>query len=496
MSFDPLRRLLRTLRVRLTLWNTTVVLVLLIVNLTAIHLGLEFTQLRMVDEFLNEELDSAVLALNRLGGPSPQLHGLYNQQAIGHPRRRLFVQLIDENDRVVWSSAQAPAEDLLPVQVMSLDGPATLGESRIVCRRVQLPDGRPMTLRVGCWLGRAQGDMQRFSKILLAVGVVLLLAAPLGGYLLAYRATRPLARIIHIAKRLHPAHLEERLPIRGTGDEVDHLSRTINELLNRIAAYLQQSRDFTANAAHELRSPLTALQSSLEIALNADRSTEEYKEVLAVLLEECGQMRVLVNQLLLLAEGDAGRLCLHAHALRLDQIVASSLEMFQVVAESAGVELIRRRLEPVTLHGDGTRLWQVVNNLLDNAIKFTPAPGRVAVDFSLDADRHECVLEVADTGAGIAPQDLPHVFERFYQGDKARQRETPSRGSGLGLSICQAVVTAHGGTIKVASTLGRGTTLTVRLPDCRRPEPTEKLFVPVPPCHDGAGQDTAAKDRE
>ncbi len=216
--------------------------------------------------------------------------------------------------------------------------------------------------------------------------------------------------------------------------------------------------------------PLTALQSSLEIALNADRTTEEYKEVLAVLLEECGQMRVLVNQLMLLAEQDAGQLRLHSQPLRLDQIIANSLEMFQAVAEAAEVELTPRRLEPATIHGDGNRLWQVVNNLIDNAIKFTPPRGRVSVDFWLDDDKHESILEVSDTGAGIHPHDLPHIFERFYQGDKARQRESPSGGLGLGLSICQAVVAGHGGTIDIASTLGCGTTFTIRLPDCTRPD--------------------------
>jgi two-component system heavy metal sensor histidine kinase CusS len=312
---------------------------------------------------------------------------------------------------------------------------------------------------------------------LLGIGLVLLLIAPLGGYLLAGRATRPVAQIIRVTNRLRPAQLEERLPIRGTGDELDQLSQTINHFLDRITAYLRQSREFTANAAHELRSPLTALQSSLEIALNANRTTEEYKEVLSVLLEECGQMRVLVNQLLLLAEQDAGQLRLHSQALRLDQIIANSLEMFQAVAEAADVELTTRRLKPATIHGDGHRLWQVANNLIDNAIKFTPAHGRVSVDFRLDEDKHECILEVSDTGTGIDPHDLPHIFERFYQSDKGRPRETSSRGLGLGLSICQAVVAAHGGTIEVASTLGRGTTFTVRLPDCTRPEPAERKSI-------------------
>jgi heavy metal sensor kinase len=488
MSFDRLRTFFQPLRFRLTLWNSTVVLVLLVVNLVAIRAGLRFTLSQMVDEFLNEELYSATQDFNRLSDEPERLHRGYNHQAAGHPRRRLFIQLIDDHGRLAWSSEQSPSADVLPVSDLVFGGPATRGEYRIVCGQVVRPDGQSMTLRVGCWLGRAQVDLQRFTNILLAVGIVLLLIAPLGGYLLAGRATRPIAHIIRVTNRLHPAQLEERLPVRGTHDELDQLSQTINNFLDRIAAYLRQSREFTANAAHELRSPLTALQSSLEVALNADRTTEEYKEVLSVLLEECGQMRVLVNQLMLLAEEDAGRLRLHSQAVRLDQIIASSLEMFQVVAEATEVELTARRLEPVMIRGDGSRLWQVVNNLIDNAIKFTPARGRISVDLHLDEERHECVLEVSDTGAGIAPDDLPHVFERFYQSDKARPRETPSRGLGLGLSICQAVVTAHGGTIEVASVLGQGTTFTVRLPGGMRPGPAEmKLSTSSSSC----GRDSA-----
>ncbi len=317
--------------------------------------------------------------------------------------------------------------------------------------------------------------------------MVLLLIAPVGGYLLARRATRPIAHIISTTGRLDASHLDERLPLRGTRDELDRLSQTINSFLDRIAAYLRQSREFTANAAHELRSPLTALQSTLEITLNTDRSIEEYKEVLAVLLEECGHMRLLAHQLLVLAEGDAGRLCLHSQTLRLDQIIVRSRDMFQVVAEAAGVEMSVRRLEAALVRGDGDRLWQVVNNLLDNAIKFTPAGGRIALDFRLDDAHRQGILEVSDTGSGIDPHDLPHVFDRFYQGDKARRRETTSRGLGLGLSICQAVVAAHNGSIEVASAPGRGTTFTVRLPDCTRPNSSDPYAIPVPvrPVDDG-----------
>jgi heavy metal sensor kinase len=468
------------LRFRLTLWNTTVVLIIVLVNLVAIRAGLELTLSQMVDEFIVEELYAAASDLNRLGEQPDRLHAQFNRQATSHPRRRLFVQLLDQRGTLVWSSEQSPPSNVLPPDARTFGVPTTVGDHRIICREMPRPGQETLTLRVGCSLARARLDMRRFTRMLVGAAILLLLIAPVGGYLLAGRATRPLSHIINTTARLEPTHLEERLPIRGTLDELDRLSQTINNFLDRIATYLRQNREFTANAAHELRSPLTAFQSSLEITLNSDRSIEEYKDVLSVLLEECNHMRVLVNQLLLLAEGDAGRLRLHSQALRLDQIVANSLEMFQVVAEANEVELAVRRLEPVLIHGDGNRLWQVVNNLIDNALKFTPAHGRVSLDFWLDGPRRQCVLEVADSGTGIAPHDLPRIFERFYQGDKARQREHPSRGLGLGLSICQAIVAAHGGVIEVASTLGAGTTFTVRLPDCTRPDAVETPLAPSP----------------
>jgi heavy metal sensor kinase len=466
----------QTLRFRLTFWNTVLILAVVLVNLLAVREGIRWTLSRMVDAFLTEELALAVDEVRRLGWQSAELRAELNGQATSHHRRQLFIQLLDGQGGMVWSSTQSPPADLIPPRVVAPDAPVTLGDHRTVGQQVRLADGRVVTVRVGCSLERARSELEHFTSRLLEVAVVLLLVAPLGGFILAGRATRPVARIISTTTRLHPTQLDERLPIRGTRDELDRLSLTINSFLDRIAAFVRQSREFTANAAHELRSPLAAFQSTLEVALNTDRTTEEYKEVLAILLEECGHMTVLVNQLLLLAEGDAGRLLPNPQPVRLDQLVSRSAEMFRAVAEAAGVELTARRVDPAVIEGDGTRLWQLVNNLLDNAIKFTPAGGRIALSLAFDGNRNECVLEVSDTGVGIAPDDLPHVFERFYQGDKARDREVLSRGVGLGLSICQAIVAAHGGTIEVASRPGAGTTFTVRLPNCTRPDQAETIL--------------------
>ncbi len=465
MRCAAIRQLFGTLRFRLTVWNTAVGLILVIANLFAAREGLRIVRGRMVDEFINEELDIACDKVRQLAASPEKLHEQLDREASGHPRRALFIQILDAHGNPVWSSVHSPALSAGAGQ----EAPKVRSQEeayRFADRSLDL-DGYPVRIRVGCSTQRSEMEMARFTEILVLAGALVALLAPLGGYLLASRATRPVAHIIQTANQLHPANLNERLPVRGTHDELDQLSLTINGLLDRIARYLEQTRDFTTNAAHELRSPLAAIRASLELLLNAERSVEAYQEQIANVLEECDQLSGLLNQLLLLAEGDAGRLCPVREVVQLDQKVQRSLEMFQPVAEEVGVRLKTGRVDPVCVLGDKSCLWQVVSNLVDNAIKFTPPEGTVTVSLTCRAADGEVVFSVADTGRGVAAKDLPHLFERFYQGDKARQRRDRKRGTGLGLSICQAIVEAHGGRIDVASTPGRGSTFTVRLPAIR-----------------------------
>ncbi len=288
--------------------------------------------------------------------------------------------------------------------------------------------------------------------------------APLSGYFLAGRATRPISKIITTTARLHPKNLDERLPMRGTGDELDQLSGTINGMLDRIAAYIDSNRDFIASAAHELRSPLAAIRSSVDVALDRLRTPDEYAALLTDVAEECARLTNLVNRLLLLAEGDAGRLAAQHHQAQLDKVVRESVNMFEAVAESKGVELKLVRVMAVTVPGEEYHLRQVVRNLLDNAIKFTPPQGRITIDLACDGDKKQTTLRVSDSGIGISAQDLPRIFERFYRGDKSRSREHGPGGSGLGLAICEAIVSALRGEIKVQSRPGEGSTFIVTLP--------------------------------
>jgi heavy metal sensor kinase len=297
---------------------------------------------------------------------------------------------------------------------------------------------------------------------LLTGGGILLIAPPVG-YWLAGRAIRPLQNIISTTERLRPGALAERLPLRDTGDELDQLSITINGFLDRLADHLKRQRDFVANAAHELRSPLAAVRTSVEVTLQRDRSSSEYQDLLADVAEEATSLSRLVNQLLLLAEGDAERLKPGGGMVPLADIAARAADMFQGVADQRGVELAVTRADAVVVRGDAGHVRQVIHNLVDNALKFTPPGGRVEVDVGPGAPGR-AAMRVRDTGVGIAAADLPHVFDRFFKGDRARPRDGEARGTGLGLSICQAIVTAYGGRLDVASELGRGTTVTVDLP--------------------------------
>jgi signal transduction histidine kinase len=239
--------------------------------------------------------------------------------------------------------------------------------------------------------------------------------------------------------------------------------------LDRIANYLQQEHDFLANAAHDLRTPLAAIRSSVEVALGVARTDEEYRELLGLVIEQCSSLQTLVNQLLLLAESDADRLKTDREPVELDQVVARVMEMFEGVADEQGVELRRGELPAAAVAGNRHHLRQVVSNLLDNAIKFSAArdahhAGCVTLELKKDEAARQVRLSVTDNGVGILASDVPHVFDRFYRADKARARDGAAGGTGLGLSICKAIVDAHGGQISVASQPNRGSTFTVTLP--------------------------------
>lgn len=478
MRFARLREIFGALHFRLTMWNTVTVLFMVIVTLLGVREALRLALLHESDQLLADDAAEVGLIVKEFLPDTEQIERELERKASTHAHRGLFIELVDPSGRVVWRSQSAPEDPSL--RRITLDRPVSRANYRVLERNLPRPVAGARIMRLGSSLEPILADVEKLTQLMLSVGVLIMLVSPLGGYWLASRATRPLARIIDTTARLHPSKLDERLHIRGTRDELDRLSLTVNGLLDRIAAYLEQNRQFTANAAHELRSPLAAIQSSLEVALETERTKAEYAELIGETLEECGALRDLVNQLLLLAESDAGRIDISPEALRLDRVIQKAHDMFAGVAEAAGAHLTIRRLDAVLVYGDANRLRQVINNLLDNAIKFSAGGGKIDITLAAEPFSRRIRLDVSDTGHGIPAEDLPHVFERFYQADKSRQRTGRTGGTGLGLSICKSIINAHGGTIEIDSELGRGTTVTVKLSSAEVSGP-EELGLPLTP---------------
>lgn len=467
MPSELFRAVFGTLRFRLLFWNTLVVLLMVLPTLIGVRETLRHTLREELDQLLREDVLEVDLLLHQLQNSAEELHQELNLKARGHAHRGWFVQLFNAAGGLVWQSDVPEGLELPPYA--GREAQTDVQNYRIVEAPVGQPTRLAAFVRVGSSLEGLHRDVALLTDMMVLAGGLILILAPLGGYWLAQQATRPVAEIIDTAERLRPSNLDERLPVRGTGDELDRLSQTINGMLDRIAVYLQHRRDFIANAAHELRSPLSAIRATVEVALAGQRTTEERDALLGEVLEECDALTGLVNRLLLLAEGDAGRLDPGEQTADLSRAARKSVEMFHGAAESRGVELTLSGTSPVWVRGDESILRQVLNNLLDNALEFTPSGGRVTVQVRRGT---EAELIVEDTGSGIAAEDVPRVFERFYRGDRSRSRRSGGRGSGLGLSICQAIVTALGGRIGVESQPGRGTRFTVVLPLCpqdRRP---------------------------
>ncbi len=293
-----------------------------------------------------------------------------------------------------------------------------------------------------------------------ASGAVLaLIGAGLIGWAVAGRALRPVAAITATAHAIAQSQsFERRLPTQLANDEVGQMAQAFNEMLDSLQAAYAAQRRFVADASHELRAPLTTIKGNLEFLLRApDLPPAERTEALADALAEASRMGRLVNDLLALARADSGQQ-LNPQPVALANLLADLWQ--ESLPRAGGVQLTLGRLDDVMVWGDPDRLRQLAVILIDNALKYTPAGGRVEISL---LRRRDCAeLRVADTGIGIDPEDLPHIFARFFRADKARARD--DGGVGLGLAIAKAVVDLHGGTIEAASTPGQGSVFTVTLP--------------------------------
>jgi two-component system OmpR family sensor kinase len=323
------------------------------------------------------------------------------------------------------------------------------------------PNNQPYLLQIGTRLKPINDALETFLWVMLMLLPVTVAVSGVAGSVMAQRTLRPVAEVTHAAQLITASNLSQRIPASGRGDELEELAETFNAMIARLQASFQQMNDFAANVSHELRTPLQAIQGETELALMSRVPLAECRRVLESNLEEIDRLNRMIRNLLVLAQADAGEVQPRLEAMDLNELVRDLTEQMQVVAQARGVELRAVTSAPVPLKADSLRLRQMVLNLMDNALKYTPSGGRIEVR----VERHggQARVQVRDSGIGIAEEDLPRIFERFYRADKSRARGLAD-GCGLGLPMVKWVAELHHGQVEVTSTLGAGSSFTVSLP--------------------------------
>jgi len=321
-------------------------------------------------------------------------------------------------------------------------------------------DGKSYLLQIGGRRDFMDAALKQLLLIAIFVVPVGLAVAAVASWWVAGRALQPVNLLAQAAKEIGISDLDRRLPLRGTGDELDRLSVTFNDMFARLAKAIGEMKQFTASMSHELRTPLTTLRGEAEVMLLQPHSIQEYRRLLASHLEEYDRLARLINRLLTLARAEAGDIKMHPESVDLAQLTRYLVEELETVATSKQVALSIESKGPVNIEADHDWLETAILNLLDNAIKYTPEGGHVTL---LVANRgSERILEIRDTGIGISADALPHIFERFYRADHSRNGH--NEGAGLGLNLVQWIVEQHHGRIEVKSEPGKGSCFTVSLP--------------------------------
>jgi heavy metal sensor kinase len=320
-------------------------------------------------------------------------------------------------------------------------------------------DGNSYLLRVGAPLEQTEFELTRLKTSIVTLVPLVLLIGGAAGWWLAGRALEPVADITRTAARLSAFNLAERLPLTGTRDELDQLRSQFNQMIGRLHGSFEQMSQFLSNVSHELRTPLAALRGRSEVALRSASTVEEFREILAGNIEMHVRLAKTVSDMLVLARGEAGQAVLEHRAENLTELVRDTVESMRALAEETGIALRFDGQESIIAEVDPTHTMRLIMNLLDNAIKYNRAEGRVTV--TLQSEQDWARITVADTGHGIPPQDLPYVFERFY---RASEGNSGAGGSGLGLGLARWVAAAHGGRIDVHSTVDQGSVFDVWLP--------------------------------
>lgn len=479
--------MLDSIRTRLTLWYTGVLAVVLVVLFVITYLVFMRSVQRRMDTDLSE-LSKAFLATVRAEladqtAPDPFTVAVEAAIAEHHFRDHVYA-VLDANGQLTARSTEEANSRRVPDSANLLESAsfqqfvnsATHAEQsfgivkggrsgyRAFARRFTA-QGNPYTLVILRSLHPRSEMLEEVTETFAWVIPIAILLASGGGYFLARKSLAPVVAMSRQAGRIGAANLHERLAVQNEKDELGHLARSFNGLLDRLAESFDRQRRFMADASHELRTPVAILRGESEVALSQQaRSAEEYRESLGVLHHEAERLTRIVEDLFTLTRADAGQYPLQPRDFYLDELIAECVHSARTLAQAKKISLTFEGAPESPIHADESLLRRMLLNLLDNAIKYTPNAGRVTV--ACRRRSHEqYAVSIADTGIGIPAELRPRIFERFFRADKARSRyESDGGGAGLGLAISRWIAEAHKGRLELTDSGSTGSTFTAYLP--------------------------------
>lgn len=453
--------------VRLTLWYVAIFALGELVFGASMFLILRHNLYDLVDDGLESQIEDL---RNFLGAQQKdastaklreEMSAIYEHEHAGD-----FLAINDQNGEPIYRSRFLQAQESMLLQPDQVNRPLLRtrrmnGEHfRFAFEKLNV-DGRVYPLEMGAPADDAFETLQLFRSYLLIFALLLLLVSAGVGYWMSRKALAPVDALVRTARDISGTNLNRRLQTLKTGDELQRLTETLNEMLDRIESAFQKITQFTADASHELRTPVSLIRTEAELALRRSRTEAEYEESLRQILQEAERTTLLIEQLLELARADSGCGSLIMQPVDLPAVVRGVVSGWQQVAAARNLQFSTDicKLDACVM-GDATLLRRLVDIILDNAFKYTPSPGSVRL--ALDVREEAAVITVQDSGAGIAHEDQEKIFERFYRVDKARSRG--QGGVGLGLAIAEWIVLQHRGVISVESGLGEGAIFRAELP--------------------------------
>ena len=450
------------------LFRLTVLYTLAFTLLAIISFGVFYYQIyvatmdRMDEDLLENEIEyySAYLARSGLEGLKKRLI----EDAEPENPEEEFYRIIDFNGNVLAvsdMSAWGPVDksdvvlELKRNEINHIFQTITLADGDDRARMITAVIGSDIILQIGETLEEADEYLEIFRNLFAILTGILIIASTFIGWYLARRALRDMADVTQTAEEITRGSYDRRVEVKGQFKEIQKLGATFNTMLDRIQILLRSMKEINDNIAHDLRSPLARIRGIAEMTLTDEKSIDDYKDMAVNTIEECDSLIEMINTMLDITEAEAGVNGSTDEEFNIVTVITEACELFRPIADEKGIELTRSLPDNLSFIGSKKKMQRIVTNILENAIKYTPEKGKVAV--SAKAENGKIQIVFNDTGIGISDDDLPHIFERFYRCDRSR----PQGGVGLGLSLAKAYTDAMNGFIKVTSAVSKGSTFTL-----------------------------------